>query len=1087
MNRKLILLAGLLFAAGANAEIALDGLTLRDDGSIFYEGQVLHLAHQSAEYVPSNQNPELCRPLPGYPKATGDGAEYKGRFSVAGGTFELTETVRRDGSGAFEVSIAAVSREAVPTARLCMQVSLPSAEYAGRPVWVNGKKLPLPETFSKVDLASAPAGSSLELRRSDGNGNLRISCGEGALMIQDARQWQVPQLPAMFLASPCSGNLTESKIRYRLQSLSAKSFPVNIRAVVNRGFRDEFAGDGKGGWTDQGASNDLSMFPCGQEVKWAGIRFDLIDPDRNGGNGCLVFPPGQTKSVEIPIGGKVLPHLNFLHAFAWVMSQPQAQVGTIRVVFCDGTETELPVRNSQDGADWWSPVPCPNGRLVWSAANRTAAVALFLASWELQPKPVEKLVLTSNPAHAWMIVAVSGSDVEPSPAFAAPPQTITESDTWRKVDFPREVISGSILDFSETVLDAPAGKYGRAKTRENGIFSFEKRPDVPVRLMGVNLSFGANFPDHELAETVAERFAAYGINTVRFHHNDCVMAEGADGTDLNPDAIDRLDYFFACLKKRGIYIITDFAASRSIPPGAVKGFPDLLSIDRVKPLVILHEGVRNNQKELIRKWLTHVNPYTGIAWKDDPALIGATVCNENNLDYWLNYSSYRPLAEIREKRLAAFRAASPECDEKELYLRFIAAAHKAYFEDMRDFVRSLDCDLPLTDRNMGVTAFDTFCRADYDYADNHMYVDHPAGDVPVRLSNRSVIPAFGGELAELAPGRLLDRGFFVTEYNWVFPNHFRAESGVLTAAYAAFQGWNGLYRYTYAHPVEALKDQSMMIAFDCNSDPVNLFSDRIGALLFSRGDIAEGREKVSIALTAADGTRNEPYPETVRALLSVCRLGSLPEEKGKALLTASVPLKDGQFAINDPRLPEKLQAGGCFGAEGVCRFEEKFTRSSTGELELDGRAGTFKAVSPRSEALIRNSPGELKGKYMAVKTHYQNSVLCVAAMDGRTLAESGRLVLLHLTNALNYGSVFADREHTVYINRGEMPVVVRYGKADVRLATGGKRFRVYAVALDGSRLGEVPAVMDGETLAFSADNFALPGQVVFAYELLMEE
>lgn len=327
----------------------------------------------------------------------------------------------------------------------------------------------------------------------------------------------------------------------------------------------------------------------------------------------------------------------------------------------------------------------------------------------------------------------------------------------------------------------------------------------------------------------------------------------------------------------------------------------------------------------------------------------------------------------------------------------------------------------------------------------------------------------------------------MTEYNWVFPNHFRAESGVLTAAYAAFQGWNGLYRYTYAHPVEALKDQSIMIAFDCNSDPINLFSDRIGALLFSRGDIVEGKEKVSIALTAADGTRNEPYPKTVRALMSVCRLGSLPEEKGRTLLTASGSLKDGQFAMNDPQLLEKLQAGDCFGAEGICRFEEKFTRSSTGELELDGKAGTFKAVSPRSETLIRNFPGELKGKYMAVKTYYQNSVLCVAAMDGRTLAESRRLVLLHLTNALNYGSAFADREHTVYINRGELPIVARYGKADVRLATAGKLFNIYAVALDGKRIGEVPAVMEGETLTFSADNFAFPGQVVFAYELLVHE
>jgi hypothetical protein len=1087
MIKKLTFLAGLLIAVGANAAITLDGLTLHDDGSIFYEGQRLYLAHQTPEYFPTAQNSESCKALPGFPKTTEDGAEFKGLFSVAGGTFELTETIHRDGVGAFDVCIDAVAREAVPTARLCMQISLTTAEYAGHPLWLNGEKMLLPESFSEVDLASAPAGASLGLRKSDGNTNLQISCEKGALGIQDCRRWQIPQFAVMFLASPSNGNMTKSRISYRLQSLSANSFPVNIRSVVNRGFKDEFADDGKGGWTDQGQSNDLSMFPCGQEVKWAGIRFDLIDPEQNNGNGCIVFMPGQKNSVEIPVGGKVLQHLNFLHAFAWVMGAPNAQVGTIRVVFSDGTETQIPVCNSQDGADWWSPVPCSNGRIGWSATNRSATVALFIASWELQTKPVEKLILSSNPEHAWMIVAISGSDAEPSPAFAAPLQKITESDIWRKMEFPREVIPGSILDFSETILDAPAGKYGRAETRENGIFSFEKRPDIPIRLMGVNLCFGANMPDHELAEIVAQRFAAYGINAVRFHHNDCVLAGGADNAELNPDVMDRFDYFFACLKKRGIYMISDFAATRYIPANAVEGISDALPVNLVKVLTILHDGVRNNQKKLIKNWLTHVNPYTGIAWKDDPAFIGATLTNENNLDYWINVTNSKLIAEILDKKLAAFRATSPECDKDELYLRFTAAAQKEYFEDMRNFVRSLDCDLPLTDRNMGTTVFDTFCRANYDYVDNHMYIDHPTGDVPVRVGNNTVIPTLGGGLAELAPGRLLDRGFTVTEYNWVFPNRYRAESGVLTAAYGALQGWNGLYRFTYAHPIEALKEQSIMIMFDCNSDPINLFSDRIGALLFSRGDIAEAKEKVSIALTYANGAHLDPYPKTVRGLLSVCRVGSLPEEKEKAMLTESMPLQDGQFDINDPQLPEKLQAAGTFGAKGIYRFEDKFTRSSTGELELDGKAGTFKAVSPRTEVLIRNSPGYLNGQFMTVKTHFQNSVLCVSAMDGKTLAESKRLVLIHLTNALNHNSVFSDSEFSVYLERGELPLVVRYGNADVQLATNGKTFKVYAVAVDGKRLGEVPTVMNGNTLTFSADNFAFPGQVVFAYELLMAD
>ncbi len=41
-----------------------------------------------------------------------------------------------------------------------------------------------------------------------------------------------------------------------------------------------------------------------------------------------------------------------------------------------------------------------------------------------------------------------------------------------------------------------------------------------VRICGVNLCFAANFPTHADAERVAAPLAAFGINSVRFHHMD---------------------------------------------------------------------------------------------------------------------------------------------------------------------------------------------------------------------------------------------------------------------------------------------------------------------------------------------------------------------------------------------------------------------------------------------------------------------------------------------------------------------------------------------------------------------------------------
>ena len=64
-------------------------------------------------------------------------------------------------------------------------------------------------------------------------------------------------------------------------------FPIDIRKACNMGFKDDVAGDQKGGWTDQG-NNDMRYFPVGTQV-FNGVRFQVIDPARNNGKSCLVL------------------------------------------------------------------------------------------------------------------------------------------------------------------------------------------------------------------------------------------------------------------------------------------------------------------------------------------------------------------------------------------------------------------------------------------------------------------------------------------------------------------------------------------------------------------------------------------------------------------------------------------------------------------------------------------------------------------------------------------------------------------------------------------------------------------------------
>jgi hypothetical protein len=198
-------------------------------------------------------------------------------------------------------------------------------------------------------------------------------------------------------------------------------------------------------------------------------------------------------------------------------------------------------------------------------------------------------------------------------------------------------------------LDAPAGKEGHVRVQDGQFVNDAGR----IRFWGTNLCFEACFPTHEQADRLAARLASIGINVVRMHHMDSysIWGESENRLTIDPKKLERLDYLIDQLKRRGIYTNLNLHVSRSFGPK--EGFvaqqlrPNYdKGLDNFEPRMI--ELQRNYARDL----LTHVNPYTGLAYTQDPAIAFVEINNENALfDQW----SRGELDSLPEPYAATFR------------------------------------------------------------------------------------------------------------------------------------------------------------------------------------------------------------------------------------------------------------------------------------------------------------------------------------------------------------------------------------------------------------------------------------------------
>ncbi len=254
--------------------------------------------------------------------------------------------------------------------------------------------------------------------------------------------------------------------------------------------------------------------------------------------------------------------------------------------------------------------------------------------------------------------AAGSLDYRANEGDAARPDTDTTG--WPPFALPWADDSASLISASDLLIDF-AGQdpatvidtRGFVQADDAGHFVFTNT-GRRARFWGTNLTFSAAFPpcpefppgpdefdDVDAAEKLAGRLAKLGFNAVRLHHMDNgsrprgIWLSAWDNTQqIDPVQLGRLDCLVFQLKRRGIYVDLNLHVSRNFTRNdgvtAAGAFRDS-RIRYNKGATLFDPVMIALQRQYAAHLLKHVNPYTGLAYTDDPVILTTETTNEDSL------------------------------------------------------------------------------------------------------------------------------------------------------------------------------------------------------------------------------------------------------------------------------------------------------------------------------------------------------------------------------------------------------------------------------------------------------------------------
>ncbi|MGE5293204.1 MAG: carbohydrate binding domain-containing protein, partial [Solirubrobacterales bacterium] len=375
---------------------------------------------------------------------------------------------------------------------------------------------------------------------------------------------------------------------------------------------------------------------------------------------------------------------------------------------------------------------------------------------------------------------------------------------------------------------------------------------------------------------------------------------------------------------------------------------------------------------------------------------------------------------------------------------FLAETEKAYFDDMRSFIKKdLACGALVT----GTIVFGPlglYAQSDMDYIDSHSYWQHPTFPGRPWDSNNWLIEQKPmtdypqqATLFRIAAERLADKPFTLSEYNHPAPLDAQAECVPMIASFAAAQDWDGVWLFDYSSSANPRDHDKMSGFFDIDGNPAKWGFMRAGTAIFRDSNIEPVSGPIYFSIAGVQTKSQDVLPRLAELCLKHNgSLLSIAGEDPKRMLTARyIAAFTGRYNHNDnfrrnPRIDWTTENDtGVYAIQG------------SGASVYVGHAGRFEKATA--------------GKISV--TQPQFVALTMTGLDGQERMQHNRILVTACGRCENVEMQFSADRRTVGRNWGQAPAQIEAVRGTIVLPEG--KWVCHALAPDGAPKQQV-AVAD---------------------------